>query len=296
MNKISGSTVICGLIGNPVAHSVSPAMHNAAFVYAGLDYIYLPFQVTSLSLADAVNGMTALQFRGFNVTTPHKVNIIPLLNEIDLLASRIGAVNTVVNYDGVLKGFNTDAGGFIRVLSDRGFNVAGGKVAVIGAGGAARAVTFALTDGGADVIVLNRYEEFDWAAKLAIDITQIFSRQVCALELNDDNLAKTLPDVELVVNATIAGMSPDINSTPVAARFLRQGLTVYDVIYNPLETRLLREAKQAGAQTIGGLDMLVGQGALAFEKWTGQKAPVEVMKEAALRELAEYSNLKNQKS
>jgi shikimate dehydrogenase len=287
MNKISGSTVICGLIGNPVSHSVSPAMHNAAFAHGGLDYVYLPFQVISTALADAVKGLRALNFCGFNVTSPHKVNIIPLLDETDSLASKIGAVNTVVNDNGVLKGSNTDATGFIRALSDRGFNVAGKKVAVIGAGGAARAVTFALTDSGSEVTVLNRYEEFNWAANLAINISQVFNRPVCALELNDDNLAKTVPGVDLLVNATVAGMLPNIDNTPVAARFLRHGLIVYDVVYNPPETRLLREAKQAGAQTIGGLDMLVGQGALAFEKWTGRQAPVDVMREAALQALKE---------
>ena len=285
ISSVSGSTVICGLIGNPVAHSISPAMQNAAFTHAGLDYIYVPFQVRSEALADAVKGMRALNIRGLNVTMPHKVSVIPFLNETDSLAAKIGAVNTIVNDNGFLKGYNTDAMGFMQVLTDRGFNVAGKKVAVLGAGGVARAITFALADKGAELTIINRHQEFDWALNLAGKITQSFHRQVGALELNDENLAKTVPEAELLVNATSAGMTPDIDETPVPARFLRQGLIVYDVIYNPLATRLLREAKKTGAQAIGGLDMLVGQGALAFAKWTGQPAPVDIMKEAAIREL-----------
>jgi len=285
ISSVSGSTVICGLIGNPVAHSISPAMQNAAFIHAGLDYLYVPFQVTSEALADAVKGMRALNIRGLNVTMPHKVSVIPFLNETDSLAAKIGAVNTIVNDNGFLKGYNTDAMGFMQVLTDRGFNVAGKKVAVLGAGGVARAITFALADKGAELTIINRHQEFDWALNLAGKITQSFHRQVGALELNDENLAKTVPEAELLVNATSAGMTPDIDETPVPARFLRQGLIVYDVIYNPLATRLLREAKKTGAQAIGGLDMLVGQGALAFAKWTGQPAPVDIMKEAAIREL-----------
>jgi shikimate dehydrogenase len=285
INKISGSTIICGIIGDPVIHSVSPAMHNAAFAQTGLDYVYLPFRVKSSVLTDAVKGMKAMNFRGFNVTMPHKVYILPLLNETDKLAARIGAVNTVVNDGGVLKGFNTDATGFMQVLFDKGFNVNGKKIAVIGAGGAARAATFSLVENDAEVTVINRHDELDWAVNLAININQIFNRQVCALELNDDNLTKTLADIEFLVNATSVGMAPDIDNTVVPAHFLKQQLVVYDLVYNPIETRLLREAKQAGAETISGLDMLVIQGVQAFEKWTGKKAPVEIMREAAIQEL-----------
>lgn len=280
---ISGKTKVCGLIGDPVEHSMSPAMHNAAFRELGLDYVYLPFRVKKEEVGKAIDGMRALNLRGLNVTIPHKVTVMPLLDELDPLAEKIGAVNTIVNNDGVLRGYNTDAGGFLRALLAKGIEPEGKSVAVIGAGGAARAITFILADKKARLVIFNRIEELEWAKDLAGRITQTFGQKVEALELNRKNLAKALGKADVLVNATSVGMSPNTSDTPVKADLLRPGLAVYDIVYNPTKTRLLREAEAVNAKTIGGLDMLVGQGALAFEMWTGQKAPVELMKREATK-------------
>ena len=280
---ISGKTRICGLIGDPVEHSMSPVMHNAAFRELGLDYVYLPFRVKKEEVGGAIEGMRALNLRGLNVTIPHKVAVLRLLDKLDPLAAKIGAVNTIVNEDGRLTGYNTDAGGFLQALLAKGVEPGGKSVAVIGAGGAARAITFILADKKARLVILNRAEELDWAKELAGRIRQTFGQEVEALELNRGNLTEVLKKADVVVNATSVGMSPNIGETSVEADLLRPGLVVYDIVYNPIKTRLLREAEAAGAKTIGGLDMLVWQGALAFEMWTGQKAPVDLMKREAAK-------------
>ena len=287
-DRVSGKTRVCGLIGDPVEHSMSPVMHNAAFREMGLDYLYVPFRVKPEALGEAIEGMRALNIKGLNVTIPHKVAVLQLLDELDPLAEKIGAVNTIVNDDGLLKGYNTDASGCLQALLEKGVEPEGKNVVLLGAGGAARAVSFILADRGAHLVILNRPEELDWAQELAGRISQIFGKEVVAQELNSGNLAKHLGNADILVNATSVGMSPNIDETPVTADLLKPGLIVYDIIYNPIKTRLLREAEIAGAKTIGGLDMLVWQGALAFEKWTGQKAPVELMKQEAIKLLDEH--------
>jgi len=283
---ISGYTRICCLIGDPVSHSISPAMHNAAFKELGLDYIYLPFRVKPESLNDSLKGLRALGIAGFNVTIPHKVAIMPLLDKLDPLAEKIGAVNTVLNNKGVLKGFNTDGPGFITALKTSGIEPDGKKVVLLGAGGAARAIAFSLAESGAYISILNRRQEYDWAVNLATSIViKCHKKDVTALELSDKSLKKELKDADILVNATPLGMTPGIENTPVAGELLTDGLTVFDIVYNPVETRLIREAKTAGLKTISGIDMLVMQGALAFEIWTGKKAPVALMKKQALKEL-----------
>ncbi len=287
---ISGRTRICGIIGDPIEHSMSPVMHNAAFKNKGLDYVYLPFRVKKEGLGKAIEGMRALNMRGLNVTIPHKVAVIQFLDELDHLADKIGAVNTVVNDNGVLKGYNTDATGFLQALLERGIEPKGKSVVILGAGGASRAISFILADRGAHLVVLNRLLELDWAKELANRISQIFTREVEALELNRKNLAKALEKADILVNATSVGMSPNVNETPVISDLLRPNLVVYDIVYNPIKTRLQREAEVAGATTISGLNMLVWQGALAFEKWTGLKAPVELMKQEAIKLLEKHEN------
>jgi len=282
---ITAETKVVGLIGDPVAHSVSPAMHNAAFACLGLDYVYLPFRVQKERLAEAVGGVRGLGLRGVNVTIPHKVAVIPMLDETDAMAGRIGAVNTIINNAGHLTGYNTDAGGFLLALKQAGFEPQGKKAVVLGAGGASRAISFALAGSGAVITILNRREELEWAKTLAEQVSKCCGWEVLARERNDGNLEKALNGVDLLVNATCLGMHPDIDKTPVARRLLRPGLAVFDAVYNPLRTRLMREAEEAGAKTISGLDMLVGQGAMAFELWTGRKPPVDEMKKAALMAL-----------
>jgi len=281
--NISGHTVVCGIIGDPIEHTMSPAIHNAAFQAMGLDYVYVAFGVKGEGLRQAIEGMRALGMRGMSITIPHKVAALPLMDKLDPLAEKIGAVNTVVNDNGVLTGYNTDATGFLQAMLEKGVDPAGKNVTIVGAGGASRAVSFILADRGANPVILNRIEEIDWAIDLAARISESFGKDVEALELTSDNLAGVLDKTEILVNATSVGMSPNVDNTPVPADLLRADLTVYDIVYNPVKTRLLQNAEAAGATIISGVDMLVWQGVVAFEKWTGQKPPVEIMKAEALK-------------
>ena len=282
-NLISGKTKVCGVIGDPIEHTMSPVMHNAAFRKLGMDYVYLPFRVKKEELDKAVAGMRALNIRGLNVTLPHKVAIIPFLDKLDSLAERIGAINTIVNDGGVLTGYNTDAAGFLQVLLENGVNPEGKKIVVLGAGGASKGICFILGERGAHLAILNR--RLARAEDLARQISPIFKSEVEALALNEKSLATALEKADILVNTTSVGMIPDINETPVPAKLLKPGLIVFDIVYNPVRTRLLKEAEAAGALTLGGLDMLVWQGALAFEKWTGQQAPLALMKAEAVKVL-----------
>ncbi len=285
---ISGRTRICGVIGDPIEHTMSPVMHNAAFKNMGVDYVYLAFRVRKEELGRAIEGMRALNIRGLNVTIPHKVAVIPFLDELDHLADKIGAVNTIVNDNGVLRGYNTDATGFLRALVERGIEPEGESVVILGAGGASRAISFILAERGSSLVILNR----TWnRAKICTDkISEIFQREATAMKLNRENLAAALSKADILVNATSVGMSPNINETPIASDLLRPNLVVCEIVYKPSKTRVQREAEVAGATVISGLDMLVWQGALAFEKWTGLKAPVELMKQEAIKLLEKHEN------
>jgi len=284
MNSITGKTKVCGIIGDPIEHTMSPAMHNAAFEALGLDYVYLPFRVRREELPNAVSCMRALNIVGLNVTLPHKVNVIPLLDELDPLAERVKAVNTIVNNDGKLAGYNTDAPGFMQALLAKNIEPEGKKIVILGAGGAAKGISFILAGAGANLVILNR--TLSRAEELASQIARFYRKNLKAVTLSEEKLKQALDGADVLVNTTSVGMVPDVDQTPVPAGLLNSYLVVFDIVYNPLETRLLREAKAAGARTIDGLDMLVWQGALAFEKWTGQEAPFEIMKQAAIKALA----------
>lgn len=286
--SISGKTKLCGIIGDPVEHTMSPIIQNAAFRGVGLDYLYLPFKVKREELAKAIDGVRALNIRGLNVTIPHKVAILHFLDELDPLAEKIGAVNTVVNDDGVLRGYNTDATGFMQVLLGKGVEPEGKSVVIVGAGGASRGISFILAERGANLTILNR--TLSKAKECADSVSRIFKRRVRALPLDSENLTKALEKADILVNATSVGMSPNIDETLVASNLLKPALTVVDAVYNPIKTRLLKEAEAVGARAIGGLDMLVWQGALAFEKWTGLKAPVELMRKEVIKALEGHEN------
>jgi shikimate dehydrogenase len=288
--NISGKTKICGLIGDPVEHTMSPPMHNAAFNKLGLDYAYLPFRVRPEDLYGAVAGLKALNVVGFNVTIPHKVAVIPLLDGLDPLAEKIGAVNTVVNDNGMLKGYNTDASGFLQALLKRDIEPRGKNIVLLGAGGAARAIAYILTERKARLTILNRREELDWAEKIAEKIKTDLALDVEVFELLTENLERALSSADILVNATSVGMSPAADASLVPADLLKEGLVVTDIVYNPVRTRLLKEAEAAGAVTVPGIDMLIWQGALAFEKWTGRKAPFYLMKEVVLGGLGNHEN------
>ena len=287
-SSISGRTRICGIIGDPIEHTMSPVIHNAAFKNKGVDYVYLAFKVKKEELGKAIEGVRALNIRGLNITIPHKVAVIPFLDELDHLADKIGAVNTIVNDNGVLKGYNTDATGFLQALRERGIEPKGKSVVILGAGGASRAISYILAERGSSLVILNR--TWDKAKICADRISEIFQKEATALKLDRENLAAALSKADILVNTTSVGMSPNINETLVTPNLLKSSLVVFDIVYNPIKTRLLREAEIAGATTISGLDMFVWQGALAFEKWTGLKAPVELMREEVIKVLQRHEN------
>lgn len=282
-HHISANTGICGLIGDPVEHSISPAIHNAAFKKSGLDYIYLPFRVTSENLTGAITALKSLDLRGLNVTIPHKVAVMPLLDEIDAVAKNIGAVNTIVNNNGHLTGYNTDAAGFLKSLVKRDIDPSGKKVVILGAGGVARAISFALTEQKAEIEILNRSGSPDPAEKLAANLSKHSKSKIHAAELSEPNLKQALKQADILINATSVGMSPNTDNSLVPPELLKPDMVVYDVVYNPQKTRLLADAEKAGAVVIGGLDMLIWQGALAFELWTGVEAPLDTMTDMAVK-------------
>jgi shikimate dehydrogenase len=276
----SGKTIVCGIIGDPIEHSMSPVMHNAAFQALGLDYAYVPFKVKSLELRKAIEGIRGLNIRGVNVTVPHKIAVMQFLDRVEPLAEKIGAINTIVNDAGILTGYNTDAAGFLQVLHERSIELAGKRVLLLGAGGAAHSIGNVLAAEKVKLIVLNRMQKIATLKDFARRLAQFYGADVKVEELTNENLKKAITDVDIMVNATSLGMSPDNDQTPVPAELLHSNLTVFDIIYNPLPTRLLREAKAAGARTIDGLEMLVQQGAVSFEKWTGIKAPIDIMRKS----------------
>jgi len=284
---VSGKTKVCAVIGDPVEHSLSPIIHNAAFQHLNLDYVYVAFNVRAYQLKDAILGVRGLGIYGLNVTMPHKISIIKYLDELDETAKRIGSVNTVLNKDGRLIGYTTDGVGAFNALKYAGSDPLGKKVVVLGAGGASRSICFTLAERVRELIILNR--TLERAVNLANNIREVLGGKVNvrAASLVDENLRKELKDADILINATSVGMKPNDAYTPVKRDFLHRNLTVFDIVYNPLETRLLREAKLIGAKTIDGLSMLIHQGAVSFEIWTGVKAPIDVMREAALRKIEE---------
>jgi shikimate dehydrogenase len=277
---IDAHTKLCGVIGNPVEHSLSPAIHNAAFRKLGLNYVYLAFRVEDLP--GAVAGMRALgNLRGFSVTIPHKVALIPLLDEVEPMARHIGAVNTIVIEKGALTGYNTDASGALRALREGGAALDRGRVVVLGSGGAARAIAFALGmepagRGIADLTILAVID--DERRRLAKDLRDKTPLVVLDDALNERTLRRAIANCQVLVHCTPLGMHPKVDESCVPASLLAPHLSVMDIVYNPLETRLLREANAAGCRTIRGVDMFLNQAMAQFELWTGQTAPADVMR------------------
>jgi shikimate dehydrogenase len=271
------------LIGDPVEGSLSPAMMNAAFRSLKLNHFYVAVRVPGKFLGDAIAGAKKMGIAGLNVTIPHKIAVMRYLDALDESAAAAGAVNTVKNDRGRLIGFNTDGQGALRNLEEKVGSVRGRRVLLLGAGGAARAIAFSLVEAGADLTIANR--TVSRAKELASLIERGLGKRVSFLPLNRDRLKNVLREKDILINATSVGMRPKVNETLVTAEMMHEGLIVYDIVYKPLQTRLLREARKAGAVALDGLGMLVRQGALAFEIWTGRKAPVRVMESAAKEEL-----------
>ncbi|MCJ7771248.1 shikimate dehydrogenase [Candidatus Bathyarchaeota archaeon] len=276
--EITSRTRLCALIGDPVEHSLSPAMQNAAFREMGVDAVYLAMHVKSEMLAQAVRGFKALNILGFNVTIPHKTKVMKYLDGLDRTATTIGAVNTVVNRDGKLIGYNTDGIGALEALRESGVNPKGRRIILVGAGGAARAIAFTLAEIAQRMVIVNR--TVSKARMLARDVQKTTQAQVTYKSLNSATLKNDLLSSDLLVNATSIGMNPRASEAPIDLSLLRTDLDVFDIVYDPVETSLLKGAKEVGAKSVNGLMMLVKQGAQAFELWTGLKGPIPIMTEA----------------
>lgn len=274
---IDAQTQFCGVIGNPVGHSLSPAIHNAAFRKLGLNFVYLAWQVDTIG--DAIKGLRALgNFRGASVTIPHKVAAIPFLDHVETTAQRIGAINTIVGEKGDLTGYNTDATGALRALREGRIDLKDRRIVVLGSGGAARAIAFALAaESCAEKLTLLGIDDVE-RTKLAQDVRSQATLTVEDVHLDEDSLRRVLPAAQMLIHCTPVGMSPKADTTSVPASLLHAGLSVMDIVYNPLETRLLKDAKHAGCKTIQGLEMFLNQAVAQFELWTNQPAPVDVMR------------------
>lgn len=275
--NIDARTQFCGVIGNPVGHSLSPAIHNAAFRKLGLNFVYLAWQVETIG--DAVKGLRALgNFRGASVTIPHKVAAMPFLDHVEMTAQRIGAINTIVAEKGKLTGYNTDATGALRALEEGGAELKGRRIVILGSGGAARAIAFALAvESGADKLTLLGIDDPE-RTRLAQDISTHAAVTVEDFHLDEATLRRVLPEAHVLIHCTPVGMAPKADSTCVPASLLHADLSVMEIVYNPLETRLLKDAKRAGCRTIPGLEMFLNQAVAQFEIWTNQPAPVDVMR------------------
>jgi len=283
ITDISPSTKVCAVIGNPVAHSMSPAIHNRAFAELGLDFVYVAFRVEDIGAA--VAGMRAFEnFRGLSVTIPHKVSIIPHLDEVAEVDRQIGSVNTVVNEGGRLKGFGTDGPGAQQALRDAGVEVAGKSVTILGSGGAARAIAFTLAAAKPAAIAILGIIEPEMRALTGDLVAKAGAPATWAL-LDAKTLAARLAESQVLVHCTPVGMHPKTTESAVPAALLHHDLAVMDIVYNPLQTQLLADAAARGLKTISGVEMFVNQAVLQFELWTGRRAPRAAMREVVLEHL-----------
>jgi len=280
---ISGKTDVFAVIGDPIDHTLSPAMHNAAFEHLRLDYVFLAFRVTPDEIEKALQGVRALGIRGLNVTMPHKHAVTEFIDEADAAVKFLRSANTILNQRGRLRGFNTDGVGAIKALKNGGLDLTGKKALLLGAGGAAKAIAFTLTKEVDEICILNRD---GMKARELANLLEPFGKRVAGDELSPKRIQQELNDSDVLINATSAGMAPNTSESLVKASWLRTDLYVMDLVYNPNETKLIQEARAVGAKVITGVEMLLYQGAASFEIWTQCKAPVDVMRNALLNKLA----------
>lgn len=282
-DRITGTTVLTGLLGSPVAHSISPLMHNASFEALGLDYAYLCFDVGTDRLKEAVEGLRAMGARGWNLTMPDKNLMCQLADKLSPASEISGAVNTIVNDDSVLTGYTTDGTGYMRAAEEAGFPLPGKVMTLLGGGGAATAILVqAALDGMKEIRVFNRKSPtFDRLSAIAGQLNRRTDCLVTVHPLEDtEDLRASIADSDILTNATNIGMAPHTDACPIPdASFLRPELIVSDIIYNPRQTKLLQMAKETGCPFFNGLYMLLYQGAASFELWTGREMPVELIKE-----------------
>ncbi len=285
-SDISAKTKILAVIGDPIGHSMSPVMHNAALEDLDLDYVYEAFHVKAEKLESAVEGFRALEIQGVNVTIPHKVKIMQYLDEIEKTAKKLGAINTIKNENGYLKAKNTDGEGALKAIKDEGFEPKGKTAVMFGAGGAARAVAFYLLTEINEFYIVNREEDFNLADQLKQNLSQYYDKPISTIKLeNEEKVRKTLNNSDILINTTPVGMHPHSDNTPVKKEWLHSSLFVFDVVYNPMETKLLREAKEVGCKTQSGINMFVNQGWLAFKWWTGKEPNADLMKKIVIEQL-----------
>lgn len=275
--KINTETKLLGLLGHPLGQSLSPLMHNAAFNDLSLNKLYIPIEVLPENLETVVKGISKMNFEGFNITKPYKIEIMKFLDETDEYANCIGAVNTVTIKNGILKGYNTDGIGFLKSFEkNTGTNIEGKNIFILGSGGAARAISMTLAINKAKKIyICNR--TFEKASLLSEEIDNYAGKCSTAILMSYEEMKKAINDSDILINCTSIGMLPNIDETPLDKRLLNKNLIVCDAIYNPRKTKLIKEAEEIGCKTVTGLDMLVYQGIEAFELWTETKAPVDLM-------------------
>ncbi len=281
--EVSGRTHVCAVIGDPIEHSLSPTMHNAAFKHFNLNIVFLAFRVTPDQLEHAIKGVRALGIRGLNVTMPHKNSVTMFLDEADASVRFLHACNTILNQDGRLRGFNTDGIGAVRALKNGGIEFTGKKALLLGAGGAAKAIAFALAREIDELCVLNRDGT---KARELMSILEPWGKKIAVGKLLPKQIFQEMQNSDLLINATSVGMAPNIHETLVEPGWFRPSLSVMDIVYNPVETKLIRDAKAADCKTVNGVEMLLYQGAASFEIWMGTKAPVDVMRTALLEKLS----------
>jgi len=281
---ITASTILCAVIGNPVGHSLSPDIHNAAFRHLGLDWVYTAFRVEDIG--NAIAGIRALGIRGVSVTIPHKVTALPLLDSLDETAAKIGAINTIVNTVGKLHGINTDGAGALKALNDAGHDPSGTNMLILGSGGAARAIAFTIAEHAAPARLAIAGIVPGELAALCADIAATTSVSPVPVAMTADNLRAEVPAVRIIINCTPQGMYPQVQTSPLSAELLHKEQVVFDIVYNPLTTQLLKDAKSQGSTVICGIEMFLNQACLQFELWTGRPAPAEVMREVLMKKFS----------
>ncbi|MNO38561.1 Shikimate dehydrogenase [compost metagenome] len=270
--------ILLGVMGDPIAHSKSPVMHTAALKALGITGAYVPLHIVPGQLGEAIQAVRTLGFRGVNVTIPHKVAVMEYMDRLDDSALAVGAVNTVVNDDGVLTGYNTDGIGYVRSLkAEAAPDLTGSRILVIGAGGAARGIIAALLlEHPSAVMIANRTVE------KSEQLAEAFQAKGTVSGIGMHEIGSHIAEMDIVINTTSVGMYPHMDAAPIEPALLREGIIVSDLIYNPLQTRLLTESLERGCRIHGGLGMFVYQGAYALEYWTGRSAPVDIMRQTIL--------------